>query len=429
MRAAFGGLVGVLACLLVTAGPASAELVMPRSAASFRDSVGVVTHAGFGDTAYGDWPRVVEKLDELGVRHLRDGVYANPVDHRREWNEHYYRAMEMAASRGMRFTFGFAGPAYDAGTMDELLGVVAGRLHHAAEAIEAPNEYDRFMGGPRWPSVLASYGRLLYRRVNADPSLRSLPVLGPSLATAGAEARLGDQSAFLDRGNIHPYAGGQSPNPAHLKAEFADAALVAANKPVWATEAGYHNALRTSSGHPGVSEPVAAVYITRTFLEHFASGVNRTFVYELVDEKPEPRLQDLEQHFGLLRHDFSPKPAFTALKHLLAAVGTSGPRGRLRPLRLSVSGAGAGIRRLVLQKGDGSYLIALWRLDSIWDPERRRTLHVRPDALRLRLPHAARVSVTDPVLSGRARPLRLRRGAVGVELAGRPLLLSVTPRD
>ena len=74
---------------------------------------------------------------------------------------------------------------------------------------------------------------------------------------SGAEARLGDQSAFLDRGNIHPYAGGQSPNPAHLKAEFADAALVAANKPVWATEAGYHNALRTSSGHPGVSEPVA----------------------------------------------------------------------------------------------------------------------------------------------------------------------------
>jgi hypothetical protein len=429
MRAAFGGLVGALACLLVTAGPASAELVMPRSAASFRDSVGVVTHAGFGDTAYGDWPRVVDKLDELGVRHLRDGVYANPVDHRRQWNEHYYRAMELAASRGMRFTFGFAGPAYDAGTMDQLLGVVAGRLRHAAEAIEAPNEYDRFMGGPRWHSVLASYGRLLYRRVNADRSLRSLPVLGPSLATAGAEARLGDQSAFLDRGNIHPYAGGQSPNPAHLKAEFADAALVAANKPVWASEAGYHNALRTSSGHPGVSEPLAAVYITRTFLEHFASGIDRTFVYELADEKPEPRLQDLEQHFGLLRHDFSPKPAFTALKHLLAAVGTSGPRARLRPLRMSVSGAGTGIRRLVLQKGDGSYLVALWRLDSIWDPERRRTLHVRPDALRLHLPRAARVRVTDPVLSGRARPLRVRRGAVGIQLAGRPLLVSVTPRD
>jgi hypothetical protein len=429
MRAAFGGLLAVLACLLATAGPASAELVTPRSAEAFRESVGVVTHAGFGDTAYGDWPRVVEKLDELGVRHLRDGVYANPVDHRREWNEHYYRAVELAASRGMRFTFGFAGPAYDAGTMAQLLGVVAGRLRHAAEAIEAPNEYDRFMGGPRWPSVLASYGRLLYRRVNADRSLRSLPVLGPSLATAGAEARLGDQSAFLDRGNIHPYAGGQSPNPAHLKAEFADAALVAANKPVWATEAGYHNALRTSSGHPGVSEPVAAVYITRTFLEHFASGIDRTFVYELVDEKPEPRMQDLEQHFGLLRHDFSPKPAFTALKRLLAAVGTSGPRARLRPLRMNVSGAATGIRRLVLQKGNGSYVLALWRLDSVWDPERRRTLHVRPHALRLRLPRAARVSVTDPVLSGRARPLRVRRGAVGIELAGRPLLVSVTSRD
>ena len=94
-----------------------------------------------------------------------------------------------------------------------------------------------------------------------------------------------------------------------------------------------------------------------------------------------------------------------------------------------MSGARPGIRRLVLQKGNGSYLVALWRLDSVWDPERRRALHVRPDSLRLGLPRAARVSVTDPVLSGRARPLRLRRGAVGVELAGRPLLLSVTPRD
>jgi hypothetical protein len=428
MRAAMGGLLGVLASLLVAAVPANAELVAPRSAAAFRDSVGVVTHAGFGDTAYGDWPRVVEKLDELGVRHLRDGVYGNPVDHRREWNERYYEAVELAASRGMRFTFGFAGPAYDAGTMDQLLEVVAGRLRHAAEAIEAPNEYDRFLGGPRWASVLSSYSRMLYRRVNSDPALRSLPVLGPSLAGAGAEAKLGNQSAFLDRGNIHPYAGGESPSPAHLRAEFADAALVAGDKPVWATEAGYHNALRTDSGHPGVSESAAAVYITRTFLEHFASGIDRTFVYEAIDETPEPRLRDLEQHFGLLRHDFSPKPAFTALKRLLSAVGTQPRRGPLRPLRMRLSGAGAGVRRLVLQRGDGTYLVALWRLDSVWDPERRRPLRVAPDSLRVRLPGAARVRVIDPVLSERPRPLRLRRARVRIELAGRPLLLGVIPR-
>jgi hypothetical protein len=429
VRVGFKVLLSALACGLAAAPAASADLVVPRSAAAFRDSVGVVTHAGFGDTAYADWPRLVAKLDELGVRHLRDGAYANPAAHRREWNEHYYQAVDLAADRGMRFTFGFAGPAYDAGTMDELLAVVGGRLRRAAEAIEAPNEYDKFMGGPRWSSVLSSYSRLLYRRVNADPSLRSLPVLGPSLAGPGAEAQLGNQSAFLDRGNIHPYAGGQTPSPAHLRAEFADAQIVAGNKPVWATEAGYHNAVHTTSGHPGVSESAAAVYITRTFLEHFADGIDRTFVYELIDEKPEPRRRDLEQHFGLLRHDFSAKPAFTAVKHLLDSVGTGSGQLRPRPLSLSVSGARHQIRRLVLQRADGTYVVALWRLASVWDPQRRRALRVGPDSLRIGLPDAARVTVTDPVTSARARPLRLRRGHARVALAGRPLLLSVTPRD
>ncbi len=428
MRAGVTALLGILVCLAVGGGPAAAEPVTPRSAAAFRDSVGVVTHAAFGDTAYAQWPRLVAKLDELGVRHLRDGMYANPVGHRREFNERFYRSVELAAARGMRFTFGLAGPAYDAGTMDQLLAVVAGRLRHAAEALEAPNEYDKFMGGPRWSAVLGAYSRQLYRRVNADPALRSLPVLGPSLATSGAEAALGNQSAFLDRGNIHPYSGGQSPSPAHLRSEFADAALVAGDKPVWATEAGYHNAVRTRSGHPGVSEAAAAVYLTRTFLEHFASGIDRTFAYELIDEKHEPRMRDLEQHFGLLRHDLSEKPAFRALKNLLSAVGPDGRGGRLRPLELSIHGEASDVRRLVLQRADGSYLVALWRLASVWDQERRRALPVSADSLSLRLPAGARATVTDPVLSARERPLRGRGGRARLALAGRPLLVHVTPR-
>ena len=171
------------------------------------------------------------------------------------------------------------------------------------------------------------------------------------------------------------------------------------------------------------------MYITRTFLEHFGNGIDRTFVYELIDEKPEPRGRDLEQHFGLLRHDFSAKPAFNAIKHLLGAVGTGSGRFRPQPLRLSVSRARHQVRRLVLQRADGTYVVALWRLASVWDPERGRTLRVGADSLRIGLPDAVRATVTDPVASARARPLRLRRGHARLELAGRPLLLSVTPRD
>ena len=96
-------------------------------------------------------------------------------------------------------------------------------------------------------------------------------MLGTSLAGA-ARRPTGHQSAF-PRPRQHPsLRGRQSPSPTHLRAEFADAQIVAATSLCWATEVGYHNALRTT-WVTRVSESAAAVYITRTFLEHFANGI------------------------------------------------------------------------------------------------------------------------------------------------------------
>jgi hypothetical protein len=425
----------VLACLLATAAclpalasPASAAVVTPKSAAAFGDSVGVATHIVYYDTAYGDWPRVVDRLEELGVRHLRDGAYGNPSPAWRDWNERYYRAVELAAHRGMRFAFGMGQPGNRAGTLGDLIRVVAGRLRPAAEALEAPNEFDHFVGGPRWPSLLAAYGRELYRRAKAHPSLRALPVLGPSLSRAQGLRRLGDQRSWLDRGNIHPYTGGLSPAPRHLSAALSDVSAVSGPKPVWATEAGFHNALRAGAGQPPVSEEAAAVYHVRTFLEHFANGIARTYAYELLDEKPDPGRRDPEQHFGLLRRDLSPKPAFTALRNLLTVAGDDERPRRLRRLRLSISAAGGGIRRLVLQRADGTFVVGLWRTASVWDRMRRRPISVAPRRVTVTLPGARNVVVADPVASPLMRPVPMSGGRARLKLAGNPLLLHVAPR-
>ena len=208
----------VVACLLAGAAPAAAaDNTMPRSAAAFRDSVGVTTHIVYFDTPYGDWERVVDRLDELGVRHLRDGANGNPGPEWRDWNERYYRAVELAADRGMRFLFEMGRPGNRTGTLDELLAVVGGRLRRATEALEAPNEFDHFNGGPRWPAALRDYTERLYRGAKAHPALRSLPVLGPSLGTWEGPRRAGDHRAWLDRGNIHPYTGGASPSARHVR--------------------------------------------------------------------------------------------------------------------------------------------------------------------------------------------------------------------
>ena len=119
---------------LTVPSSASAAAVPARSAASFRDSVGVKTHIVYYDTAYGDWTKIVQKLDDLGIDHLRDGVYANPDWH--DWNERYYKDVELAAAHGKKFDFLTGGPNFNAGTLDQLLGIVHGRLRPVAEGLE-----------------------------------------------------------------------------------------------------------------------------------------------------------------------------------------------------------------------------------------------------------------------------------------------------
>jgi hypothetical protein len=428
MRAVIAGLLVAGACSLAVAPVASATVVKPKSAAAFRDSVGVVTHIVYYDTAYGDWPRVVARLDELGVRHLRDGLYGNPSPSWHDWNERYFQAVDLAAAHGMRFNFIVGKPGYPGGTLDQLLNVAGGRLRHATEALEEPNEFDHFNGGPGWAARLTRYSRELYRKVKRNPSLRRLPVVGPAFGTTTGAARVGDQRSYLDVGNIHPYTYGLSPDSRHMRAELARGSAVSGRKPVWATEAGFHNAMRgPADQQPGVSERAAAVYLTRTFLQHFESGVRRTYAYELLDEQPERRGRDPEQHFGLLRHDFSPKPAYTALKNLLTLVGPANGHTRLRPLRVDVSGP-SDLHRIVLRKADGRYLVALWRTASVWDQVRERGLRVTPRRVSLTIPGAKRIMAADPVRSARLLKAPLRHGRLGLLLGARPVLLEVTPR-
>jgi hypothetical protein len=45
--------------------------------------------------------------------------------------------------------------------------------------------------------------------------------------------------------------------------------------------------------------------------EYFRRGIGRTYFYELLDQDTKPA--DQEANFGLLRHDLSEKPIFSAL--------------------------------------------------------------------------------------------------------------------
>jgi len=406
-------------CLPVSA---SAEPVPARAAAEFRDSIGVQTHIVYYDTAYGDWARIVDKLDELGVDHLRDGAYANPES--RDWNERYYQAVELAASRGKRFIFNMGDPRWAGGRIDQLIATVRGRLRHATAGLEGPNEYDLFHGGANWQDELREYQGELYRQARGEPSLADVPVIGPSLVYDDSDGRLGPLDAALDLGNIHPYTGGEAPSAEHLRKRFEAVQPIFGSKPLIATEVGFHNALAAQHGQPPISEQIAASYVLRTFLEHFRAGIPRTYVYELIDEKPDPLLREPEQHFGLLRNDFSEKPAFESLKAMLRLLGRPGPVTP-RSLDVAVEGDTEGVQRMLLQKSDTRYTLVLWQAQSEWNTDLRQALPVAERSVSIALPADAAVAVSRPARLGDvAAPLGTRREAV-VGVPADPILVEL----
>ncbi|MBV8955196.1 MAG: hypothetical protein JO179_13745, partial [Solirubrobacterales bacterium] len=252
-------------------------VVAPAAAGAFYDSVGINTHITNGNTAYGDWPRVLALLGNLGVRHVRDGVYGNPA-----WgwfNTYFQSRVQQAARQGVRFDFIMGQPGWDGGTIDQLVGVLSGPLRDAVEAVEDPNEWDT-IGGTNFAPALAAYDQQVYQAVKASPALRSVPVIGPSLVGGDAPSRLGDQQRWLDLGNVHPYMGGSPPLPANTVWQLAQISRVSGRKPVWATEVGYYDALAAPAPLQPVPAGVAAVYLLREFLEDFSSGIARTYAYE-----------------------------------------------------------------------------------------------------------------------------------------------------
>ena len=403
------------------AGPATmTPSVGPVAAAPanrFLDSVGVNTHLQFGDSVYDNFPAIRVRLRELGVRWIRDGMCGGCSA--------YLDRLGVLAGDGIKTQLIFGAPSFGSGWLDANLAVLRQRLLGAVGAVEGPNEYD-LSGDRNWLSGLRTWQQRLYARVKADPALRALPVVAPTVVEGQNRAALGDLSAFADSGNIHPYAAGLPPSSAHMQTERRVAGTLASGKPIIASEAGYQTALSMPEGanQPPVDERTQADYLPRLFLDNFAWGVRRTFSYELVDTFPNPGQDDAEDHFGLLRNDLTPKPAFTALRNLLALVREGGSAARAR-LQVTVTGGDA--RELLLAHADGTSSLVLWRDVTSWDTAHRRRVAVAPSTATVRLSDPARAETFT-----RSPPCPRCSTAVGartvaVTLGSAPVVVRLTP--
>jgi hypothetical protein len=255
------------------------------------------------------------RLAKLGVRHIRDGLRADRKDVIRKLND--------LATLGIRSDLLLA--------PEEAVGIVKA-ARASVLTVEGQNEPDTH---PNWEPKGRERQAALYRAVKGDPETATIPVLVSGMAnTRAAPGRLGSLAEALDLGNTHCYPGGLAPAGSgswgiSLTRALDEARKVCGTKPLVATETGYHN--RTAErGHPAVSEAAAAkYYIPRLLLEYFGRGVVGTYLYKFADEKPDLDMRDMEQHFGLIRVDGMPKPAFVALRNLIAVLRD--PRPALEP--------------------------------------------------------------------------------------------------
>ncbi|GAC1597396.1 MAG: hypothetical protein NVS3B28_29270 [Candidatus Velthaea sp.] len=327
---------------------ATAQAEFAKSAASFVDSIGINVHFSFWDTPYGKrFPEISDRLLKLGVRHVRDGVV---LGQKAVCDED--RAL---AKHGLRFTYITQThlSATDIATWASCVGP-------AIEAFEGPNEYD--ISHPDneadWAQTLRTFQKRLYAAVKQNSALKHLTVVGPSVTSDDAARKVGDLSPYLDRGNMHDYFAGHEPETGgwgdngygSIAFNLRVASAQSGGKPVEATETGY----QTQPGKDAVSEEVQAAYIPRMFMQQFASNVVRTHQYELLDEGGPPFA-----HFGLLRGDLTPKPAFEALRSLIATLSDTG-HAAPSSLRYVLDGASPEVHHVLLEKSNGHFFLALW---------------------------------------------------------------------
>jgi hypothetical protein len=326
----------------VSAG-ATAVASPPPTAYAFWNSIGINTHLYYSNTPYADLDEVAARLEQLGVMHIRDGLAPNRPDE--------IAALNLLASLGIRSDLLLGQPGSDPAP---LLEVVRNELEGSVEAIEGPNEYED--SGSGWQARLLPFQQTLYQDVKSI--LPGVAVVGPSVGGL-------DLVGSLDYGNIHPYPGGAEPE-ANVTSQVAQGQTASGDAPIWATETGYHDAVSMvpGSNQPATTDAAQSVYIPRLFASYFAQGIQRTYLYELLDEFSDPSRSNPEADFGLLNFDLTPKPQFYALANMIAAVRDV-PNPNPTALNYSVSDSGSSLQKLLLSRADGSWQILLWRADPV----------------------------------------------------------------
>jgi hypothetical protein len=201
-------------------------------------------------------------------------------------------------------------------------------------------------------------------------------------------------------------------------------------RPRWVvTETGYHTWIG-SGWFEGVDAPTQAKYGLMLLLNVAELGGEEVQWYLLQDGWGMPK--NGEEAFGVFDFQGQPKPLAVAIHNLMALLDDPSPEAKTfapQPRSVTLSGnLGSephdGVYHLLMQKGDGRYVLAVWRESQLWDMQADKALPLAPQMTAVELAEPAEnVEVYDPI-AGVSPFQKLQNTArIELQLADHPLVV------
>lgn len=399
----------------------------PRSRTSLpigTDDVSRRREGGKSDQTISVFP-VKALLAASGIRHVRDGFHPHLQD--------------LYKTYGIQATVIYGPNAPPTAVVAQVK-----ENRPLVDMVEGPNEVDIFAAnsayaGEVFPQGPDAYQNDLYAALKADPLTRGVGVIAPSTAQQDSNLKPAPLNAE-DYVVMHSYTGGQPPETS-LEGGYVPSTLNAERllgpsavwKPIVVTESGYHTARNGGGGviagvQPGVSEAAEAKYLPCHFAAYFNAGIVRTITYEFCDEFDHEDT-NAEAALSIVRHDLTPKPAYTALKNLISLLNESRwdpaaqvwQRPQFTPHALDFmlsadAKALPTLRHMLLQKSNGDYSLLLWQEVSSFDIVRKQNVVNPPIPVTLTL-RTPLISAAAYLPGGGLEPAQIWRGVKTLTLS------------
>lgn len=346
-----------------------------KSSQGFLDSIGVNGHWNYyaSTNAFGDpyafgspsLQNYRDKISDLNINFLRDSNPYNSV------GETHYDDLR---SKGIK-VIATAPGKYISGTLQDYPNNLTSWFESLKpyadilDAFEGTNEYDLFgTNDPDKTGSLIEQQRRLYNMVKSDPATSHIPVVAPSIGHPVNTQQYADRDKldnpndriwnYFDYGCWHVYPGATWPGPEYystLHNQMDD--FYGNSKPLMSTETGFNQGTYYANI---INYIAAADVIPKLICEHYAHGIERSYLYEIVDENLD-RFggTDVSTHWGqFYNYNWTEKPAAATTRNI--SILLSGASNTPGTLKYSINSS-ADLGQLLLAMNDGSFRLLIWQ--------------------------------------------------------------------